>query len=158
MRATQKLPKKRSSRERGSKRDTRFKKGNAIALKHGRYSRQAQLALLPGQEEIRAVLAARRARLLEDQGGTQDMGLVLEDSIDRYQRLWVLASTLEARLEQEGMLTGKGKTRAAVTLYLGIVDRLMKLAQQIGFDRKAKQLPTTLQDFLTQREQQNGAE
>ena len=129
-----------------------IKKGETRALKHGRYSKQAQLALLPGQEEIRAVLASRRERLTDDQGGTQDMSQILEDTIDRYQRLWVLASTLEARMEKEGVLTGKGKTRAAVTLYLGIVDRLSKLAQQIGFDRKARQVPTSLREVLQQRQ------
>jgi hypothetical protein len=130
-----------------------FRKGEpGPALKHGLYSRKAQLGLLPGQEELRAVLASRRQRLHADQGGTAELSQVLEDTLDRYQRLWVLASTAESRIEREGMFTGKGRTRASVTLYLSIIDRLTKLAQQIGVQRRAKSVPT-LEDFLKQREQ-----
>jgi hypothetical protein len=85
------------------------------------------------------------------------MSQVLEDTLDRYQRLWVLASTLEARIEQEGILTGKGRMRASVTLYLSIIDRLMKLAQQIGFDRRPKQVPS-IEDFIRERQQEKGEE
>jgi hypothetical protein len=129
-----------------------IKPGETRALKHGLFSKRAQLALLPGQEQWRDVLASRRTRLTDDQGGTQNISLILEDTIDRYQRLWVLASTLEARIEKEGITTGKGKTRATVSLYLGIIDRLTKLAQQLGFERRARSVPS-LQEFLKQREQ-----
>ena len=163
MRATQKLPKKRKSgsvfrpfRETPPSRKTanrgQFKKGEpGPALKHGLYSRQAQLGLLPGQEEARALLASRRQRLHDDQGGSDAISQTLDDTIDRYQRLWMLASTAEARIEKEGMFTGKGRTRASVTLYLSLIDRLTKLAQQIGFERKSKPV-ASLEAFLQQQE------
>jgi hypothetical protein len=114
-----------------------------------------QLALLPGQEEVQAMLASRRARLHDDQGGTSELSQVLEDTLDRYQRLWVLGSTLEARMEKEGILSAKGRTRASVTLYLGIVDRMTRLAQQIGFQRHTKRVPS-IEDFIRERQQEKG--
>ena len=112
--------------------------GNVGALVHGLRSPRAQQALLPGQEGLRGVLAEQRRELLDDLGGEQAASAVTRDTVDRYLRLGVLASTLEDRIEREGMVTGKGRTRAAVTLYLSIVDRMTRLAQQLGFDRRPK--------------------
>src|SRR5262245_11121890 len=64
----------------------RWLKGNTERLVDGRRSRRMQLALLPGQEEVQAMLASRRARLHDDQGGTSELSQVLEDTLDRYQR------------------------------------------------------------------------
>ena len=164
MRATQKLPQKRKRRpalrpfrETAARRKSgnrgQFRKGEpGPALKHGLYSRKAQLGLLPGQEELRAVLASRRQRLHDDQGGPQALSQILDDTLERYQRLWILASTAEARIEKEGIFTGKGRTRASVTLYLSIIDRLTKLAQQVGFERKGQQV-VSFQDALRHKTQ-----
>jgi hypothetical protein len=145
---------RRKSRSRSGKpgRIIRFQKGNTAALKHGLRSKRAQLGLLPGQEDLRAMLSSRRQRLHDEEGGTPDMKLLLEDWLERYQRVWILATTLESRIEQEGIVTGKGRTRATVTLYLSLVDRLNKMAERLGFERKAKQVPS-LEAFLQQREQ-----
>ena len=152
MRATQKLPIRRRSKKTGRVNRGHFKKGQpGPRLKHGPYSKRAQLGLLPGQEELRALLSSRRQRLHDEEGGTPDMKLLLEDWLERYQRVWILATTLEARIEKEGIVTGKGRTRATVTLYLSLVDRLNKMAERLGFERKAKQVPS-LEQFLQQRE------
>jgi hypothetical protein len=131
-------------------------RGNQRTVTHGLRSARAQEALMPGQEALRAVLAEHRSELLADLGGDDAVGVVLRDAVDRYLRLSVLASTLEARIEREGVLTAKGRTRASVTLYLSVVDRLMKLSQQLGFERRAKQAPS-LAEFLAQRQAQQSA-
>jgi hypothetical protein len=45
-------------------------------------------------------------------------------------------------MEREGVLTPKGAMRAAVSLYLSVLDRLMKIYQQLGLERRAKPVET----------------
>jgi hypothetical protein len=111
---------------------------NTAAMTHGLRSERAQLALLPGQEELRAALADRCNELLADLGGDEAAGVVLRDTANRFLRLSVLADSMEAEIERRGMLTPKGRTRASVALYLKILDRLRKHADALGIERKAR--------------------
>lgn len=63
----------------------------------------------------------------------------------------VLAETFWTFIEAQGVLTAKGKTRAAVTTWLSIVDRQLKLAQVLGLERKAKRAKS-LDDVLAEHE------
>jgi hypothetical protein len=60
-------------------------------------------------------------------------------------------STMFGRIEQEGVITGKGKTRATVRLYLTLHDRFVRLATHLGFERKTKPVQS-LEQFLQSQE------
>jgi hypothetical protein len=116
--------------------------GNTARLNGGHRSKRAQLALLPGQEELRAALAEQRLAWLEDLGGASELSSAARDLVQRGLRVRVLMDTLEARMDREGVLTGKGRTRASASLYLQLLDRLMKIYAALGLERRARRLPT----------------
>ena len=60
----------------------------------------------------------------------------------RFLQLSVLADHLGDRLVTEGPLTNKGSQRAALGAYLGVVDRLHRLALALGLERRVKQVPS----------------
>jgi hypothetical protein len=112
--------------------------GNSLAMKDGKRSRRFQDAVLPGQEQLRAAIAERRIEWAADLGG--DLSFSQRDLISRGLRLHVILDTLEANMEREGVLTPKGAMRAATTLYLSVLDRLMKIYLQLGIERKTRHI------------------
>ena len=58
-----------------------------------------------------------------------------------------VATWLSDNLQRHGALTGKGRQRAALTAYLGIVDRQVRLAQLLGLERKQKPVVSPL-DYI----------
>ena len=70
--------------------------------------------------------------------------------VARYLELGVVADFLWANLEAQGPLSGKGRTRAALTAYLGVVDREMKAAEKLGMARRPKPVETPL-DYMRGR-------
>jgi hypothetical protein len=127
---------------------------NTGPLKDGRYSPRAQQGLLPGQEEIRAVIDEKREAIQRDLGGEAALSAIGADEVSRYLKLWTLAETLWINIEQQGALTSKGRSRAAVTLYLQVSDRLDKLVSRLGLERKARALSfhERLGSALTQKD------
>jgi hypothetical protein len=87
----------------------RWLPGNTVAVKTGLRSERAALALLPGQEEIRATLADKRAAVIADLGGEDDLSEIARGEVERYLRLHVLSETLWNDLIVNGILSGKGK-------------------------------------------------
>jgi len=118
----------------------RFLPENTDAIKHGQFSRRAQDAELPGQEQLRAAIAERRIEWIADLGDELSFGE--RDLVNRGLRLHVILDTLEANMERNGVLTSKGHKRAAVTLYLAVLDRLTRLYQQLGLERRTKRIDT----------------
>ena len=131
------LPDAAPNGERGP--DGRFVPGNAASVTHG--LRRAN-GPLPDTAEVRAALAERAATIVSDLGGTDGLSSVALGMIDRHARMEMVAEYLHARLEAEGPLTGKGKTRAALSAWLQIVDRLHRSALALGLERRAKRVPT----------------
>lgn len=116
----------------------RFLAGNTRSIGAGLYSHRFQDALIPGQEALRAAIAEKRIEWITDLGG--DPSFAQQDLVRRGLRLHVILDTLEENMEREGVMTTKGHTRAAVTLYLSVLDRLMKIYQQLGLERKQKRI------------------
>jgi hypothetical protein len=121
-------------------RDTsgRFVSGHpGPALKHGCHSRHVERGLLlpPG-----ATLPAERERaVLADLG---DLSTLQAGLVRRYVHAELIAEWLEGNLIAQGVLTTKGRTRAAVDVYLRVVDRVTKLAGELGLERRAKRIPS----------------
>lgn len=132
----------------------RFRAGHTVTLRHGQYSDRAQLALLPDQDALRRELAQLRDELIADLGGTEDVGVVKNAAATSFLRLWTLAESLWDDIERRGALSAKGRQRAALTALLAVYDRMTRLAQQLGMERKAK--PTgTIQDYIRSRSDAN---
>jgi hypothetical protein len=133
-----------SLRGRGRDAGGRATPGNTLAVKSGEYStriwRDPQVAGLLRQrvEDIRGELGA-------------DVSLIKHSVLETFARMEFLEDSLWANLMEHGAMTGKGRTRAAASLWLGVADRKAKLASQLGLDRVARKVPTPL-DYM------NGAE
>lgn len=119
-----------------------FASGNSEALRHGLYSRQVREALLPEQAEARAALAEQRRAIEDDLGGTDALSQMTRDLIARYVELRLVGDFLAHQLATVGPLSGKGRTRAACTAYLSVVDRQNKLALTLGLERRTKRIPS----------------
>jgi hypothetical protein len=97
---------------------------NTGAWKTGAFSRQ----LLESQAVVEA-MADKRAALKRHVG---DASEVQSDLIGDYALVDVLISTVADNILKGGMLTPKGKRRAAVTLLLLLLDRRVKYAGMLG--------------------------
>ena len=117
----------------------RFALGNGAAVTHGGRSVQVRLALLA---EARAALTDRRNGIIGDLGGPSELGTIRRDLVERYLETSLLAEWLGGNLIAEGALTSKGRTRAAATLYLQVVDRVYRLASTLGLERRARNAQT----------------
>jgi hypothetical protein len=106
-------------------------------LTHGGRSIGVKLALM---DVKRAALAERRAGILADLGGAENVSTIKSDLVERYLELQVVGDWLGGNLLAEGVMTTKGKTRAATTLFLSVVDRLERLGKTIGLERRERDL------------------
>jgi hypothetical protein len=131
----------------------RFAAGNTISLKHGGRSRRVALAQLPGQDALRASLRGMADGIAIDLGGVDELSTLKRELIKCFTETSAIRSYLGENILREGVLTTKGRTRAAVGTYLSVVDRLSRLAQAIGLARVPKQVQD-LDAFLAQRAQQ----
>ena len=141
----------RESGPNGRRANGTFAPGNTASLIHGARSPRVANASLDGQELLRASLQLTAAGIVADLGGTAELTHVRRELVTRFTETSAIASYLSENILANGVLTTKGKTRAAVSTYLQVVDRLHRLAHAIGLDRRTK--PTsTLDAFLAQRE------
>ena len=116
----------------------RFQPGNTLALKHGLRSARVQAGLMPEQAEARAALAERVAAIVADLGGKDGLSALALGQIERHASLELVDEYLWENLQRHGPLTGKGRTRAALTAWLSVVDRLQKSATTLGLERRTK--------------------
>jgi hypothetical protein len=69
-----------------------------------------------------------------DSGAAQ----TLQATAEAFVEVSLLRRALFHKLAQDGPITGKGRLRAALTAYLGGLDRETRLAQSLGLDRKSR--------------------
>jgi hypothetical protein len=109
----------------------RFQPGNTAALKHGgRRSLDRPEALI--------AIAGKRAELTAHLG--DQSSVIQQDIVTDYARTDVLIESVAANIEVGGIFTAKGRTRAAVTLLLSLMDRRLRLAQTLGIEKKQRQI------------------
>lgn len=123
----------------------RFATGNMCALKTGEFSEQIRTEALESSEAV-AVLAKRREAVAADLGG--DLSTIKGDLVERYVQIVALGDHFAGALIVEGPKTLAGRTRQALTTYLSLADRQRKLAELLGLERTAKQLPTDPAEYL----------
>jgi hypothetical protein len=118
----------------------KFAPGNTEALTHGGYSKQAQAGDLPSQAESAAIVRERVQEIVNDLGGRDEVSTVLAGQVRQHGRLEMLEEHLWHQIEDGGITTAKGNTRACVTLWLKVIDRLQRSAMTLGIERKQRQV------------------
>jgi hypothetical protein len=116
--------------------------GNTLNLRHGLRS-----ARLIDQPDIAAWHREQVQIITADLGGEAELAALKRAAVREAARLEVICAGLGDDLLYRGALTGKGKARAATLLYLQVVDRFVRLATTLGFQRQAR--PMSLADWLT---------
>lgn len=117
-----------------------FRRGNVAALKTGSRSRRVLAGLMPEQAEAKAALAERVAAIVADLGGRDELSALAVGQVHRHAKLELVDLFLWENLQRHGPLTGKGATRAALTAWLSVVDRLQRLATTLGLQRQSRKI------------------
>jgi hypothetical protein len=105
------------------------------ALKHGRASILLGQGRLPSQAEALAAIADRQHEIEQDLGGGENLSRIHRDTVRDLLRLELIGDFLFERLLAGGVMTGKGRTRAATVTYLQVIDRVNRLRQMVGLAR-----------------------
>lgn len=119
----------------------RFGEGNTARQTHGGRSRAMQAGLLPGQQAVAGLIQEQAAAIVADLGGEAQVSVTKAGLIRDWVRLGLYAAGLEQHLEG-GLLSSKGRCRAAATLWLQVIDRRHRVAGQIGLSRVPKSVDT----------------
>ncbi len=136
-------------RGRGRLENGRAGPGNTLNLKHGLRSKQ-----LIQQPDIAAWHKEQVELITLDRGGDAELTALQRASIREVARLEVILGALGEEILQHGVLTGRGKCRAATSVYLSVLDRFARLAATVGLERQARPVPS-LSEYLVQREQKD---
>jgi hypothetical protein len=107
--------------------------GNMLALRTG--LRSSQLLNAP---DVAAWHAEQVAAITVDLGGEAELSALARASVREVARLEVILAALGEDLLRTGVLTGKGKSRSATTVYLHVLDRFTRLSQALGLARQPK--------------------
>ena len=124
----------------------RFKPGNTASLRHGRYSQQ-----IVDTAAFKAALVAMEAEKTADLGGADALSSNQRDLLRLLIKTLSIEGHLWQRIEQEGPLSAKGQSRAVLSAWTAVSDRIVKLATTLGLERKAKRVPS-IEDFIRERQ------
>lgn len=111
--------------------------GNALALRTGLRSKR-----LMDAPDIVAWHQAQVKAITTDLGGEDALTALKRGAVREAARVEVILAALGDNLLAQGTLTGKGKTRSATMVYLHTLDRFVRLVQLLGFERRARRLPS----------------
>jgi hypothetical protein len=93
---------------------------------------------MPEQAEAAAALRETEAAIVADLGG--DVSSVALGVVRRHCRMEMVDEYLWRNLQSNGPLTGKGASRAALTSWLQLQDRLHRSAVLLGLQRRTRRL------------------
>ena len=123
------------------------------ALKSGVFSAAVKRGDVP--TDLRQSIDEFRVGLISDRGGASELSTVEAGYIARLCDVEVCCRLLQNDLVTRGVFTVKGRVRSTYDRFLTTIGTWDKLAQRVGADRRAKQVPS-LQDFLEQRLDESG--
>ena len=123
--------------------------GNALARKADGLNRYAKTKELP--EDIRLFVDTFSADVISDQGGASDLTAIRGGYVRRITDVEAMLQLAAKDIRTRGFFTVGGRTRTTVFTFMQLLDRWDRLAQRLGLDRRAKQVPS-LEQFLQQRE------
>jgi hypothetical protein len=118
----------------------RFAPGNAARWGGGLRSERPTLALVGERAaEVAAQLDARRAAIVADLGGEEQLTAIALGEVERYLRLGVLADEAWAVLERAGgSYTTRGRRRDAQRAFLEVSAAQGALAARLGLQRRER--------------------
>jgi hypothetical protein len=95
-------------------------------------------------------LAAAHAEIAHAIGAElgADLSTLKAAAVREAARLVLIVDSLGADLMGNGVLTAKGRNRAALSAYVLTLDRLHKLMTVLGLERRSRSLPTTVDGVL----------
>lgn len=121
--------------------------GNVNALKTGSRSARVLAGQMPEQAAALEAFEERVSAILSDLGGLDVVSALAVEQVRQHARLELVSVYLWSNLQQQGPLTGKGRTRAALSAWLQVSDRLQRSAATLGLERKSRRIPT-VEDYL----------
>ena len=95
---------------------------------------------LPDMAEYAPVLREKEAALVADLGGEANLAVTKRELTTRFIEASAILTFLGGNILKFGVLTTKGRQRAAVGTYLQVLDRVTRLALTLGLNRQAKQV------------------
>jgi hypothetical protein len=125
-------------------------KGNTRNLQHGLYSAAVQSGALTALAVQHVEHSEALERLVADRGGMDNVSVIELSLLKKIVVLDRISDHLAGHVLRDGVLSTKGRTRAAVVTYLSVVDRVARLASTLGLERKAKKVGD-LESFLQAR-------
>ena len=115
-------------------------KGGQLARKHPRVTTDDPLT--------RQWMRERADAIIVDRGGRENLSTLQIAAIEQFPKLERLLDSWEQYFVAQGVFTRQGRVRSGYREgYLSTLDRYLKLAALIGFERRAKAVPT-LEEFL----------
>jgi hypothetical protein len=127
-----------------------FKPGNTASLRHGLYSKQ-----LVDTAAFKSALVALEREKSDDLGGPDALSSNQRDLLRLLVKHLSVEEHLWARIAKEGPLSAKGQSRAVLSAWTAVCDRIVKLATTLGLERRAKRVPS-IEDFIRERQQEKG--
>jgi hypothetical protein len=124
-------------RGRGRRANGQAGPGNTLSLRHG--LRSSRLLEAP---DVAAWHQDETAAITADRGGVAELSTLQRAYVRESARLEVILAALGDDLLHAGVLTGKGKMRAATSTYLQVLDRFVKVTQALGVQRVPAHVPT----------------
>lgn len=114
----------------------RFVRDNVASMRHGERSLRGSGALVAELAPAKRALAARvRADLALD----SEAPATVEALVDAFAEVSLLRRALYARMvEAGGVVTGKGRIRSTLSVYVTALDRELKIAQTLGLERRQR--------------------
>jgi hypothetical protein len=127
------------SSERGS--NGQFLPGNQSAVTHGRYSNL-------DRPELRVLIEDERHAVIDALGGAEALSPQMLRVVESYAENVVLRQVaLTKMFDAGGMVTSKGKTRAIFKVWQQLDETMVRRAQVLGLERRAKPVES-LKDIL----------
>jgi hypothetical protein len=99
---------------------------------------------------------AEKVRAIEADLGAE-LSTLKRAAVTEAARLSVLVDSLGDDLMVNGVLTAKGRNRAALSAYVLTLDRLHKLMTMLGLERRSRSLPTTVSGIVAHLAEQERA-
>lgn len=112
-------------------------RGNMLNLRHGLKSR-----LLLEQADVSTWHREQVEAITADLGGDVGLSALARASVREAARLEVILAALGDGLLMGGVLTAKGKTRAATGTYLRVLDRFTRMVSTLGLSRRTRDVLT----------------
>lgn len=106
-------------------------------------------ATLPS--DVRTSADEMYADLISDLGGPEQLTALKRELAAQGKTCRVIMDLITRELVRKGVVTPRGRVRSAVTAYMGVLDRFLKVCDRLGLEREARQLPS-LATYLARKD------